>query len=87
MHVSKTMWIQSLLNVMVFGENSSLQQHRRGESLSGQRQRQVSLRHDHLPIPDHLPPVEQHGGRCQVGGFNRKALISRAVFRIQEPLV
>ncbi len=58
-----------LLSVNVFCQNSFVQQHWRGKSLPGQRQRQVSSRHDHLPIPDHLPAVEQHGGRRQVSGF------------------
>lgn len=61
------MWVESILNVWFSGENSSVQQHRCGKSLPGQRQRQVPPRHDHLPVSDHLPALDQHDGRCQVG--------------------
>lgn len=51
----------------VSGESSPVQQHRCGEPLLGQRQRQVSPQHDRLPITEHLPALEQHHGRRQVG--------------------
>lgn len=59
--------VKCVLNVTFSGGSSSVQQHRCGEPLPGQRQRQVSPRHDRLPITDHLPALEQHHGRRQVG--------------------
>lgn len=72
------MWIYErtdLLIVGVFGPHSFVQQHWCGEPLPGQRQRQISSQHDHLPIADHLPTVEQHGGRRQVSGFSWKKVV------------
>lgn len=65
-----------LLNVSVLCFDSSVQQLWRGQSLPGQRKRQVSPRHDRLPIADHLPAVEQHGGRCQVSGLKQEVVRS-----------
>lgn len=59
--------VTCVLNVTFCGESSPVQQHRCGQPLLGQRQRQVSPRHDRLPITDHLPALEQHHGRRQVG--------------------
>lgn len=59
--------VKCVLSVTFSGESSPVQQHRCGEPLLGQRQRQVSPRHDRLPITDHLPALEQHHRRRQVG--------------------
>lgn len=69
-------WVECVLNVLLCGENSSVQQHRCGKSLPGQRQRQVPPRHDHLPVTDHLSALEQHRRRHQVGVSGRKAYIT-----------
>lgn len=68
-------WVECVLNVLFSGENSSVQQHRCGKSLPGQRQRQVPPRHDHLPVTDHLPTLEQSHRRRQVGVPTGKACI------------
>lgn len=74
-HRVPTMLGTNMAHTDLLNVNSFVQQHRRGKSLPGQRQRQVSSRHDHLPIPDHLPTVEQHGGCCQVSGFSWEKVI------------
>lgn len=61
-------WLQCVLNVLFSAGSSSVQQHRRGQSLPGRRQRQVPAPHDHLPVADHLPALEQPRRRRQVGG-------------------
>lgn len=59
--------VKRVLSATFCGGSSPVQQHRCGEPLLGQRQRQVSPRHDRLPITDHLPALEQHHRRRQVG--------------------
>lgn len=61
------MRVECVLSVLFSAGSSSVQQHRCGQPLPGQRQRQVPPRHDHLPVPDHLPALEQHRRRRQVG--------------------
>lgn len=69
LRLSAVCGLECVLNVLFSGGNSSVQQHRCGQSLPGQRQRQVPPSHDHLPVPDHLPALEQPGRRRQVGGL------------------